>query len=207
MAKRKYIIPDDYMPTVDEVKRYIKRWNGPEHEVGRNKEMALKKLFEELCPENKDFNDILIKCSTLNDFYSTNIFDVHSVALRILELNIDERLRNGDNTLVKDIAYVRVGKPGKPKTERCFYSFATKYCSHHQPTQFAIYDSYVEKLLWDFQKRDEFSSFTLSNLKDYPTYMKVIHDFQKHYNLGEFNVKQLDQYLWQLGKKYFNQYE
>ena len=195
------------MPTVDEVRSYIKRWNGPEHEVGRNKEMALKKLFEELCPENKDFNDILIKCSTLNDFYSTNIFDVHSVALRILELNIDERLRKGDNTLVKDIAYVKVGQPGKPKTERCFYSFATKYCSHHQPTQFAIYDSYVEKLLWDFQKRDSFSDFKLSELKDYETYMRVIRDFQRHYGLEDFNVKEQDQYLWQLGKKYFNQYE
>lgn len=207
MAKSKYLIPDDYMPTVEEVKKYLKRWNGSEHEIGRNKEMALKKLFENLCPENTDINDVLIKCSTLNDFYSTNIFDVYSVALRILELHIDERLRQGDKTLVKDIAYVKVGKPGKPKTERCFYSFATKYCSHHQPTQFAIFDSYVEKLLWEFQKRDKFSHFNLSDLKDYPTFMRVIKDFQIHYDLGQFNVKELDQYLWQLGKKFFSKYE
>lgn len=200
-------IAQDYHPTVDEVRKYLKRWDGPEHEVGKNKEMALKKLFKELCPDNNDFNDILIKCSTLNDFYSTNIFDVHSVALRIMMLNIDERLKQGDYTLVEEIAKVRVGKPGKPKAERYFYSFATKYCSHHQPEKFAIYDSYVEKLLWDFQKRDEFSEFKLSDLKKYPDFMRVIHDFQKHYGLEEFTVKELDQYLWQLGKQIFSQYE
>jgi hypothetical protein len=199
-------IPQDYKPTVDEVNKYIKRWNGPENEVGNNKEMALKKLFKELCPENKDFNDILIKCSTLNDFYSTNIFDVHSVAQRIMKLNIDERLKQGDYTLVEDIAEVKVGKTGKSKSRR-FYSFATKYCSHHQPEWYAIYDSYVEKLLWEFQKRDDFSDFNLSDLKKYPEFMRVIHDFQKHYELEEFTVKELDQYLWQLGKQIFSNYE
>ena len=197
-------IPQDYKPTVDEVKKYIKRWNGPENEVGKNKEMALKKLFEELCPENRDFNDILIKCSTLNDFYSTNIFDVHSVALRIMKLNIDERLKQGDYKLVKDIAEVKVGKSRKPRN---FYSFATKYCSHHRPEMYAIYDSYVEKLLWEFQKRDKFSAFKLTDLKKYPEFMRVIHDFQRRYGLEEFTVKELDQYLWQLGKQTYSQYE
>jgi ADP-ribosylglycohydrolase len=197
-------IPQDYKPTVDEVKKYIKRWNGPENEVGKNKEMALKKLFEELCPENRDFNDILIKCSTLNDFYSANIFDVHSVALRIMKLNIDERLKQGDYKLVKDIAEVKVGKSRKPRN---FYSFATKYCSHHRPEMYAIYDSYVDKLLWEFQKRDKFSAFKLTDLKKYPEFMRVIHDFQRRYGLEEFTVKELDQYLWQLGKQTYSQYE
>ncbi len=200
-------IAHDYNPTVDDVIKYLRRWDGPEHEVGKNKEMALKKLFKELCPENRDFNDILIKCSTLNDFYSTNIFDVHSVAQRIMTLNIDERLKQGDYTLVEDIAKVKVGKTGKPKSQRNFYSFATKYCSHHQPEKYAIYDSYVEKLLWDFQKRDDFSDFNLSDLKKYPEFMRVIHDFQKHYGLEDFTVKELDQYLWQLGKQIYSQYE
>ncbi len=200
-------IPQDYKPTVDEVNKYIKRWNGPENEVGKNKEMALKKLFKELCPENKDFNDILIKCSTLNDFYSTNIFDVHTVALRIMNLNIDECLKQGDYKIVEDIAEVNVGKTGKSKSKRYFYSFATKYCSHHQPEWYAIYDSYVEKLLMEFQKRDKFSTFKLKDLKRYPEFMRVIHDFQRHYGLEEFTVKELDQYLWQLGKQIFSNYE
>ena len=191
------------MPTVEEVYKYLRRWNGPEHEVGKKKELALNKLFRELCPDNKEICDILIKCSTLNDFYSTNIFDVHSVAQNILRLNIDKRLRQGDYTLVSEIAQVEVGNPPKSRT---FYSFATKYCSHHQPEKYAIYDSYVEKLLWEFQKRDEYSTFVFSDLKDYPKYMKVIHDFQIRYKLEQFNVKELDQYLWQLGKMLFAKY-
>jgi hypothetical protein len=72
---------------------------------------------------------------------------------------------------------------------------------------YAIYDSYVDKLLWEFQKRDKFSAFKLTDLKKYPEFMRVIHDFQRHYGLEEFTVKELDQYLWQLGKQIFSNYE
>ena len=204
MAKiKKYRIPDDYKPSVDEVKRYIDKWNGLENYV--NQEKALDMLFREKCRYNTDIRDVLIKCSALNDFYSTNIFDVHSVAKHIWKLNIDKRLADGDLSLVKDISEVMVGNPPQ---KRSFYSFATKFCSHHQPEKYAIYDSYVEKLLMDFKKRgDEFSAFKLSDLKEYDCYMKVIRDFQNYYGLEQFTVKQIDQYLWQLGKEYFNQYE
>lgn len=195
-------IPEDYIPTADEVKNYLKSWR--ENEDANDKELALNKLFFDLCPKNKDIKDILIKCSTLNDFYSTNIYDIHSVAQHILMLNIDDRLKDGDLSLVQDIACVKVGNPPK---ERNFYSFATKYCSHHQPEKYAIYDSYVEKVLMDFKKRNNcFSFFKLENLRDYKCYMNVIIDFQNYYGLTQFTFKELDQYLWQLGKMYFNAY-
>ena len=44
------------------------------------------------------------------------------------------------------------------------------------------------------------------DLKDYETYMSVIKAFQERFGLMGYNIKQLDQYLWQLGKWYFNQY-
>ena len=116
------------MPTVEEVNRYINRWHSLENYV--NQEKALDLLFGEKCPYNTDLREVLIKCSTLNDFYSTNIFDIHSVAKHICNLNIDERLKEGDLSLVNEIARVKVGNLLKPRT---FYSFATKYCSHHQP--------------------------------------------------------------------------
>ena len=84
------------------------------------------RLFHQLCPENKTIEDILLKAATLNDFYSTNIFSIFPVAKHILELDIDTRLMNGDLTLVDDLPTVMIG--GK---ERHFYSFASKYCSHH----------------------------------------------------------------------------
>ena len=187
------------MPTVDEVKEYLKLWK--KNEDANNKELALNKLFHELCPENKNIEDILIKCSTLNDFYSTNIYDIYSVALHIKKQNIDERLRIGDPNLIKDIAKVKVGKS---KTKRTFYSFATKYCSHHQEESYPIYDSYVEQVLWGLKKRgDGYSIFKREDLKHYEKYKKVIDDFRNHYGLIEFTYKEIDQYLWQIGKKYF----
>ena len=198
-------IPKDYKPTVDEVKKYINKWYSLDNYV--NQEHALDKLFGKLCPNNSDINDILIKCSALNDFYSTNIFDIHSVAQHILKLKIDKRLKDGDLNLVKEIAKVEVGNPPK---RRNFYSFATKYCSHHQPKKYAIYDNYVEKVLVDFNKKergDRFSSFTLKNLKDYKSFIRVIRDFQDHFGLSQFTLKELDQYLWQLGKMYFGKYD
>jgi len=195
-------IPDNYKPCVEEVNRYVDIWNHLDNYV--NQEHALDKLFFAKFPNNDLLEDILIKCSTLNDFYSTNIFDVHSVANHIWKIDdIDNRLKNGDKSLVNEIAHVEVGTD---KTPRFFYSFATKYCSHHQPYLYAIYDTYVEKVLMYFKKRDKFSSFTLSQLKDYNCYMKVINDFKEFYGLKDVNLKKLDQYLWQLGKEYYSRF-
>lgn len=55
-------------------------------------------------------------------------------------------------------------------------------------------------------KRKHFANFKREDLKDYETYMSVIRAFQQAFGLMNYNIKQLDQYLWQLGKWYFNQY-
>ena len=98
------------------------------------KEDSLKKLFSETYPNNTEIEDILIKANTLNDFYSTNIYSILSVAEHILKLNIDKRLNSFDDTLVNDIALIEIN--GKEKN---FYSFATKYCSHHHPTEYPLF--------------------------------------------------------------------
>lgn len=181
-------------PSVEEIEKYLKQWNTLENYV--NQENSLNKLFFDLIPENKVMEDILIKCSTLNDFYSTNIFSIFPVAKHILQLDIDERLKEGDLTLVNDIADVK-------ELDRRFYSFASKYCSHHNPEQFPIYDSYVSKVLMHFKKVDKFAKFTNNNLKDYTKFRKVLDEFKTYYKLEQYSLKELDRYLWLLGKKYF----
>jgi len=32
---------------------------------------------------------------------------------------------------------------------------------------------------------------------------KILIDFRRFYNIEQFDLKQIDQYLWQAGKKYF----
>ena len=93
-------------PNKKEVIKYLNLWDSLENYVLQ--ESSLDKLFFKTYPENKDINDILIKASSLNDFYSTNIFSIFPVAKHILELNIDERLKNGDESLVNDIAKVTI---------------------------------------------------------------------------------------------------
>lgn len=196
---KKSDLPLDYKPSVKDAQWFIDNWQKlPSY---TDQERALDKLFMELCPKNNRIEDVLIKCSALNDFYSTNIFGIHTLAEHILSLNIDERLHQVDYSLIGDIAKVEVN--GK---EHCFYSFATKYCSHHLPEKYAIYDNYVEKVLLSMNKKEPFSNFKREDLKDYETYMSVIRGFSQHFGLTQFSIKQLDQYLWQLGKWYFNQY-
>lgn len=189
------MLAQNYKPSEAEVKKYLNKWDSLENYVLQ--ESALDKLFFNTYPNNKDINDILIKAAALNDFYSTNIFSIFPVAKHILNLNIDERLKNKDTSLVNDIAKVEIN--GKVKN---FYSFATKYCSHHYPLDYPIYDSYVEKVLILLNKRDGFSKFKKEDLKDYTKFKRVVIDFRLLYNLNQFSLKDIDRYIWQLGKEY-----
>ncbi len=190
----------NHRPSIDEVNEYIQKWNKLDDYV--NQENALDKLFLTLCKDNNSIENILIKCSALNDFYSTNIFKVHNVAQHYYTQNIDERLQIGDLSLIDDLANIKIN--GK---RFYFYSFATKYCSHHRPDVYPIYDSYVHKLLKYFRDRDYFCSFRDKDLKSYRTYTNVILALQKYYGLDSFTVKDIDKYLWLLGKEAFNRYK
>ena len=144
-------------------------------------------------------DEVLIKVCSLNDFYSTNIFSPFIIAKHIVSLKIDERLKNEDLELVNDIAKVKVNGNKEIK----FYSFATKYCSHHKPTVYPIYDSFVEKLLMYFKKTDKFYKFKKEDLKNYPIYRNILIGFRTFYRLEKYNLKEIDKYLWQAGKQYF----
>ena len=184
-------------PSVSEVTKYLKGWKKLEKYTSQ--ERALNKLFLELLPGNSEITDILLKASCLNDFYSTRIFAIYPVAKRILSIkDLDKRLKAGDIKLVRELGNVKIGD-----NKRYFYSFATKYCSHHNPIAFPIYDSYVEKVLVYFNKVDKFSSFKIKDLKDYRKFKGILLDFQRYYKLERFDLKEIDRYLWLLGKEFF----
>ena len=150
-------------------------------------------------PLNNDLDDVLIKVCALNDFYSTNIFSPFTVAKHILALKIDNSLAKDDLEIVNKIANVKMN--GEKSIN--FYSFATKYCSHHKPTVYPIYDSYVEKMLVYFKKKNSFFDFARQDLRLYVKFRDILMKFREYYDLQQFNLKQIDQYLWQAGKKYF----
>ncbi|MFH0936889.1 MAG: hypothetical protein V1808_01190 [Candidatus Daviesbacteria bacterium] len=184
-------------PSQKEVEYYLKLWDSLENYTLQ--ESSLKKLFTKTYPFNKDLDDVLIKVCALNDFYSTNIFSPFTVAKHIVKLGIDKNLVQNDLTIVNKIAKVEMNG-GKIKN---FYSFATKYCSHHKPTVYPIYDSYVDQLLMYFKKTDNFDDFSKEDLKVYQHFRRILENFRKYYELEVFDLKQIDQYLWQVGKEYF----
>ncbi len=184
-------------PSVSIIQEYLRKWDSLENYVLQ--ESSLKKLFTKTYPANNNMDDVLIKVCSLNDFYSTNIYSPFFVAKHIVTLNIDDRLKRNDLEIVNEIAKVKMNG----KKEINFYSFATKYCSHHKPEIYPIYDSYVEKLLMYLKKRDKFFQFTKGDLKIYSQYNRILLEFQKFYGLEAYNLKDIDRYLWQAGKDYF----
>lgn len=184
-------------PTQSEMQKWIGLWS----EQSNSQDSALHKLFHRTYPHNNDLDEVLVKVATLNDFYSTNIFNIFAVAKHILSIpRIDSRIQSGDESLVGAIAQITIN--GKAKY---LYSFATKFCAHHNDKDFAIYDSYVEKMLWHFQTRDRFGDFVRDDLRDYVAFKKALNDFHTFYAL-KCNLKQLDRYLWLAGKTHFARY-
>ena len=63
--------------------------------------------------------------------------------------------------------------------------------------------SYVEKVLCYFRNRDGFASFKTSELKDYEKFKGILIEFRSFYGLDQYNLKEIDKYMWQLGREYF----
>lgn len=187
-------------PSAQIVTEYLSKWNTLSGYKAQ--EEALNLLFCNTFPNNTNLSEVLIKCSTLNDFYGTNIFSIYPIAQHIINLAIDSQLARSDLLLVNEIATGH-GIKSKVGKELYLFSFATKYCSHHNPEAYPIYDSYVEQLLLYFRNTDGFSDFTKDELRNYPVFKQVILDFRSVYSLESFTLKQIDQYLWQLGKEAF----
>jgi len=183
-------------PSIQEVIHYQATWEALDSY--REQERTLNRLFFDLAPGNQDITDILLKVTTLNQFYSTNIFSVYPVAEHIKDLNIDMRLKAGDESLVDDIRMIEFN--GKKKN---LYSFASKYCSHHNPEAYPIYDNYVDEVLRYFRDLDRFASFRTEELKNYRRFKDILIAFRTYYGLEQFSLKEIDKYLWQFGKEYF----
>ncbi|MCF8346096.1 MAG: hypothetical protein K9G38_02700 [Bacteroidales bacterium] len=186
-------------PTNSLVSVYIDKFNTDERYYPADQ--AIIKLFSAF-PENKILEDILLKLSVINDMYSTQIFATYRLALHIQGLNIDHLLKPGDPKAVHLIASGH-GITNRKGTELNFYSFATKYCNWHNQESYAIYDSFVEKLLLAYRKQDYFSKFRNSDLKDFPKFKKIIQEFIAYYHLTDFNLKEIDKFLWIYGKELF----
>ncbi len=172
------------------VKKYLDKWCTYRDSKMLEQENALSILFQHFY-QNNNLQNVLVKVSCLNDFYSTNIRDTYSVAKVIYQLNIDSRLQNGDLTLVDDIA---AETEKKCKSARREYSFASKYCSFHRPDVYPIFDSRNEKVLRYYRKDISIFPFTLR--KSYKDYVKIINKYKEIFGLDAFSYKEIDRFNW-----------
>lgn len=187
-------------PSCTEVDKYLKRWKSDDNLL--YSDIALKRLFTETYPKNISLCDIIAKAAALNSIYSTYIYSFYPIAKSILSLNVDERLRVGDETLVKDIL-----SSFKQDGAMEHFSFATKYCSFHNQEAFPIYDKYVDEILWYFNGLEKFSKYRRGDIQEKHDYLKfksVLRDFRSCFGLEKYSTKELDQFLWQFGKDYFS---
>lgn len=184
-------------PSAGEVKKYLAVWDS-----GTNGRLdaALATLFR-MMPRNTDVGEVGVKLAALNSLYSTNIFAVVQVARHIVDLGIDARLAGAtvDPELIEDIARVTI----KGKSRR-HYSFATKYCSFHRPDLYPIYDSIVSEVLNGLLRQGEiFDEFLPGEhwRTDYGLWCRSITKFRSFYGLDEFSVRDIDKYLWMVGRE------
>ena len=54
-----------------------------------------------------------------------------------------------------------------------------------------------------FRDTDNFYEFGNEKLKDYVSFKNILIEFRRYYSLEQFNLKEIDKYLWQLGKEKF----
>lgn len=160
----------------------------------RDGDRAVALVFDEW-PQNDRIDKVLAKVVVLNSLYTTRIYATHTLAQHIVDLNIDRRLVSGDPTLVEAIANVMIG--GKP---RFVLSFASKYCSWHQPEQYQVFDSLVEELLWQYKKTFRFARFKRKELRTYCRFVEIVNALVVHFGLSGFSRKDLDKFLWLEGR-------
>lgn len=178
-------------PTLDYVQKRL-RDRDDDTRLRKTDDVAVGLVFQHW-PANTDAAQVLVKVTVLNQLYSTQIRAVQVVANHIASLNIDERLRQGDLSLVHDIGLVQLKSEEKP---HFLLSFASKYCSWHEPEQFQIFDSLVEGLLFKYQCQFSFASYQRDELHNYPQFIQVIDQFRSHFGLSSIGRKRLDNFLW-----------
>jgi hypothetical protein len=144
-------------------------------------------------PRNTDIRQVLLKVLVLNKLYSARVNDndVEPLACHIVGLGIDPILDKGELEAVSRIAAC-------PNLKE-YLSFASKFCSWHNPTAYPIYDGNVRACLWSYKIKDGFTKFRKDDLWYYMRLVDIIIKFRKHYELESLTFIQLDEFMYRIG--------
>ena len=165
------------------------------------KEKHLDELFT-THHRNTRYDVVLQKVDLLKRAYNAGRFGSEAMARHIVEdiPNVDKLIAKGDPTVVHRIA----------KLNDTYFSFATKYCSFHNPAKYPIYDSWVYDVFSKLRKEltdKPFSKETIKNTEwsekqkspcGYELYKEIYDSFIKRYaaNFENKDYRTIDHYLW-----------
>jgi len=191
-------------PSKREVEEHLKTWN--KNEKFHVPERALINLFEKY-PKNESLEEILIKIYALNDAYRAGVYWPIDIAKNILEMQIDDDLSRGEHNVVTKIAR----RKGKERfvfhtnngtiIRKELYSFATKYCSFHEPDKYPLFDLNVRNALIYFKQNCENFIFNNTDLTKYNKFFGIVQKFQETFQLQDFSFRDIDKYLYLAGRK------
>ena len=191
----------------------FENWKEPSEDVVKNftnvfdicfhiDEEELKELFED---HNKLMEDtISLRVRRLNALYHTHLWKKHITEIvRFLHktgIDFEKRILSGDLAVIKELA--------DRKDRNCFV-FATKYCSFVNPDEYPIFDSLVGKVLKHFHERKPLVEGALDCEKirlnyEYEKYKELINEFRTQYGLEDCPYKEIDKFLWLVGKNVRN---
>ena len=158
-------------------------------------EKALRLLRQQF-PLNTDPSQVLLKVLVLNKLYSARVddVDVFPMARHIAGLGVDSMLERGSLDAVRLIW--RCDSAGKE-----YYSFATKFCSWHNPSAYPIWDGNVDASLWLYKKRYQFAEFQRQDLGYYEKLVGIVDEFRNRFDLNDFTYRQIDKFLWRSGDR------
>jgi len=174
-------------PSAERVKAACETYDR-EHELI---EQSLDELVRQY-PHNADPRHILLKVVAVNALHHTHLFAVDAVA-RHIHADIDEMdnaLAAGSPELVNQIA--RIAIQGKKYN---LYSFATKYCSLHNPEAYPVYDLRVDHYLCRLQAQHPFAAFHHPELCDYPKFVAIMTAFRKFHRLTAFSFLEIGKFI------------
>lgn len=142
-------------------------------------------------PLNASKEDVRTKVSALNDS------DVRSHSLEedminhIVKLNIDDRLKRNDMSVVEDIAHISAHGENYN-----LLHFASVYCNCHRPESFPIYSEqhfpFYRKYIKEYKL-----PLDIDKLNTYPVFCQALNDLVNRLGLtGKMNYLQLRKFGW-----------
>lgn len=171
-------------------------------------------------PMNTNISMVAMKVSLIDITNGTNLSrnlgkdgGLYKLSQKIVESNFDERIKNGDLTLVNELALWT-----KKNLNKNLFSFVSKYCLYHNVhcynrDDYAIFDSVLCDNLYKYISADDYMNITGKKLRknsfykmkdnfDYLTYMKVINHIITDNNITvDKPHRKLDWFIWYKNRK------